>query len=231
MPKDRGAERGDADGPLECNLAVGWWRQIRGAAQQVAGQPSLDRRERSITRTATASRPRSQSAGMQPTSSLEARSWRRLSCKSLTSSTPKSERSGTPRKQKSCAHVNRLGCCAFQVQDPRCAEHGQSLHRYRWKHHSTGAHDPEHALQKKGSLADLWYVDLLRVTRSWCRPTCGNSMAPTPKLESSEDGGYLLCERSGCSASRVENWWSCCRTTTVNRGAALSQSRRHSSNA
>ena len=26
MPKDRGAEQGDVDGPWECSLALGWWR-------------------------------------------------------------------------------------------------------------------------------------------------------------------------------------------------------------
>ena len=29
MPKDRGAEQGDVDGPLECSLAQGWWRLKR----------------------------------------------------------------------------------------------------------------------------------------------------------------------------------------------------------
>ena len=33
MPKDRGAEQGDVDGPLECSLTLGWWRPKRGCAQ------------------------------------------------------------------------------------------------------------------------------------------------------------------------------------------------------
>ena len=40
MPKDRGAEQGDVDGPLECSLALGMvaaetWRRV--AAEQAAG--------------------------------------------------------------------------------------------------------------------------------------------------------------------------------------------------
>ena len=45
MPKDRGAEQGDVDGPLECSLALGMVAaETRGstAARASGGHPSLD---------------------------------------------------------------------------------------------------------------------------------------------------------------------------------------------
>ena len=58
IPKDRGAEQGDVDGPLECSLARKHGRAASG------GHPSLDWRERLCRGTATASRPRGQIAGI-----------------------------------------------------------------------------------------------------------------------------------------------------------------------
>ena len=69
MPKDRGAEQGDVDGPLECSLAGGMvaaeTRQ-REAAQQPAGSlPWIDVDDPSAER-------RLQAGRNQPTSSLAA---------------------------------------------------------------------------------------------------------------------------------------------------------------
>ena len=58
VPKDRSAEQGDVDGPLECSLALGM------VAAETRG--SIDARGKRLARscmgTATASRPRSQSS-------------------------------------------------------------------------------------------------------------------------------------------------------------------------
>ena len=40
VPKDRGAEQGDVDGPLECSLALGMV-----AAEESGGNPPLDWRQ------------------------------------------------------------------------------------------------------------------------------------------------------------------------------------------
>ena len=58
MPMDRGAEQDDVDGPLECGLAFGL------VAAETGRQPPVDWRGRSTRRTAIASRPRKQSAGI-----------------------------------------------------------------------------------------------------------------------------------------------------------------------
>ena len=41
MPKDRGAEQGDVDGPLECSLALGWLLQKHGCAVPRNEPPGL----------------------------------------------------------------------------------------------------------------------------------------------------------------------------------------------
>ena len=75
MPKDRGAEQGDVDGPLECSLAAGLvagrdaWKHSRAAS---GGHPSLGWRERPCRGTASASRPRGPNGRNRQTSSLAA---------------------------------------------------------------------------------------------------------------------------------------------------------------
>ena len=101
MPKNRGAEQGDVDGPLECSLASGMVAaETRGriAARQAAGGfPWI---------------------GVNDTSE---------------------------QQRLRADHATRLQESAnFQLGD---------LEK------RTGAHDPRHALQKKGGLADRWYMD------------------------------------------------------------------------
>ena len=101
MPKDRGAEQGDVDGPLECSLALGIVAaEVRGniAARQAAGTLS----------------------------------W-------IGVNDP--------------ADVQRLQAdYAARVQESANFQPGGS-------DLPTGAHDPQHALQKNGGLADQWYMD------------------------------------------------------------------------
>ena len=101
MPKDRGAEQGDVDGPLECSLALG----------MVAAE----------TRGSIAAR---QAAGTLP--------W-------IGVNDPAEE------QRRLVDHAARLQESAnFQLGGP------EKL---------TGTHDPRHALQKNGGLADQWYMD------------------------------------------------------------------------
>ena len=126
MPKDRGAEQGDVDGPLECSLASGL----------VAAE----------TRGSIAAR---QAAGTLP--------W-------VGVNDPAEE------QRLQANHAARLQESAnFQLGGP------EKL---------TGAHDPQHALQKSGGLADQWCMD---------DGDIGNR-------------SHLLRERSQRSATRVENW-------------------------
>ena len=101
MPKDRGAEQGDVDGPLECSLALGMAAaesRMRMAAEQAAG-----------------SRP-----------------WVCVA-------------DDAELQQLRADHATRL-------QESANIQNGGPEKR-------TGAHDPRHALQKNGGLADLWYMD------------------------------------------------------------------------
>ena len=102
MPKDRGAEQGDVDGPLECSLALGMEAaQARGsiAARQAVGTLPWIGVTDSAEGTATPSGTRCQIAQESANYQL-----------------------GGPEKL-------------------------------------TGAHDPRHALQRNGGLADQWYMD------------------------------------------------------------------------
>ena len=47
----------------------------------------------------------------------------------------------------------------------------------------TGAHDPRHALQKNGGLADQRYMDDGDITQSWCCLFCRILTLPTPESE------------------------------------------------
>ena len=101
MPKHRGAEHGDVDGPMECSLALG---------MVAAG-----------TRGSIAAR---QAAGTVP--------W-------IGVTDPAEE------QRLQADHAARLQeSSTFQLGGP------EKL---------TGAHDPRHALQKNGGLADQWDVD------------------------------------------------------------------------
>ena len=97
VPKDRGAEQGDVDGPLECSLALGMVAGMT-AARQAAGTLLWigvdDPTEEQRSRADHAARVQ-ESVNFQP---------------------------GGPEKL-------------------------------------TGAHDPQHALQQSGGLADQWYMD------------------------------------------------------------------------
>ena len=100
MPKDRGAEPGDVDGPFECSLALGMVAaemRMCIAAEQAAG--SL------------------QWIGAQTT-------------------------------QPDCRNQPTLSLGGLEKR--------------------TGAHDPRHKIQKKGGLADLWYMDDCDIM---CHPT------------------------------------------------------------
>ena len=122
MPKDRGAEQRDVDGPLECSLALVMVAVEKGGS-------------------ITARR----AAGTLPTI-----------------------------HQKKADH-------ATTVQESANFLFGDV-------EKLTGADDPQHALQKNGGLADLWYMD------------DGDIMCHPILVERNpENRSHLLRERPGCS--------------------------------
>ena len=152
MPKDRGAEQGDVDGPLERSLALGM------VAAKVRGN--------------TAAR---QAAGILP--------W-------IGVNDP--------------IEVQRLQAdYAARVQESAKFQLG-GLEKL------TGAHDPQHALQKNGSLADLWYMDDGDIM---CHPILVPSFLQEFDVANAKVGAernprnrsHLQRKRPGCSASGVED--------------------------
>ena len=62
----------------------------------------------------------------------------------------------------------------------------------------TGAHDPQHALQKSGGLTDQWYMDDGAAFSAGLRRRQRHSRN---RAEPTENRSYLRRERSGCSAT------------------------------
>ena len=99
MPKDRGAEQGDVDGPLECSLAL--------------GMVAAETQESIVAR---------QAAGTLPWIGVD---------------------DSAEEQRLQADHAAKLPDTAnFQLGGPEKAH--------------TGAHDPQHVLQRNGGLADQW---------------------------------------------------------------------------
>ena len=168
MPKDRGAEQGDVDGPLECSLAAGL----------VAAE----------TRGSTAAR---QAAGTLP--------W-------VGVNDPAEEQ----RLQADHA-AKRQESANFQLSGPE-------------KH--TGAHDPQHALQKNGGFADQWYMD----DESLCLPflqdfDVANARVGAERNSLKTEVLYYVNDLD--AAAPEHHTLSCCRVSTVHHGPAPEQGRCH----
>ena len=115
----------------------------------------------------------------------------------------------------------------------------------------TGADDPQHASQKNGGLADLWYMDDGDIM---CHPILVPSLLQDfgvarrqgrSGAEPTENRSHPPCERPGCSTASVEDprraehgqnlhsyRWKHhprrrCRTVAMHRGPAPGQGRRH----
>ena len=145
MPKDRGTEQGDVDGPLQCSLAL-----LTVAAE---------------TRGSTAAR---QAAGSLPWFGVD---------------DPAEE------QRLRADHATRVQeSVTFQCGGPE---------------QLSGAHDPQHALQKNGGLADMWYMDDGDIM---CHPILVPSFlqdfdVANAKVGAERNRSHLLRERSGCSTA------------------------------
>ena len=76
----------------------------------------------------------------------------------------------------------------------------------------SSVHDPHHALQKSGGLADQWYMDDGDIVRHpiLVLPFLQDFDVANARVGAEwnplKNRSHLLREPSGCSATRVENW-------------------------